>query len=188
MTTETKTKEKKTHVVVAFVRMNPPHIGHLKLIKRMKELSGRHGADHMIYLSPSQDSEKNPLKHSQKLNFLEKLAPGTNVYKFQNVKSAYDMLEHIKKEGYKKVTLVAGEDRYHEFNNLLKRFNQNGKFDKVNVSSAGERDPDNEGVEGISASKMRSAAKVGDFKTFRKGLGGHKTAKSIYQATRRGMK
>lgn len=180
--------EKKEHVVVSFARMNPPHKGHLKLIKRVKELSVHHGADHIIFLSPSHDLDKNPLKHSQKLEFIDKLAPGTNVYKFQNVKSAYQMLEYLKKEGYKKVTLVAGEDRFHEFNNLLKRFNDGGKFQSVNVSSAGERDPDNEDVEGMSASKMRAAAKTGDFKTFRKGLGGHRMSKRIYQATRRGMK
>jgi hypothetical protein len=188
MKTQTKPEEKKTHAVVAFARMNPPHQGHLKLIKRMKELSAHHGADHIVFLSPSHDPDSNPIEHTQKIGFLEKLSPGTNVYKPKNVKNAYDMLEHLKGEGYKKVTLVAGEDRYHEMNNLLKRYNQNGKFEHVNVSSAGERDPDNAGLEGISASKMRAAAKSGDFKTFRKGLGGHKTSKSIYQATRRGMK
>jgi hypothetical protein len=183
-----KPEEQKDYAVVAFARMNPPHKGHLKLINRVKELAHHHGADHFIFLSPSCDPDKNPLKHSDKVSFLEKLAPGTNVYKPQNVKNAYEMLDHLKKSGYKKVTLVAGQDRYHEMNNLLKRYNDGGKFERVNVSTAGDRDPDNEGVEGISASKMRSAAKTGDFKSFRKGLGGHKSAKIIYQATRRGMK
>ena len=55
--------------------------------------------------------------------------------------------------------IVGGADRVGEFEKLAN--NYNGKlyqFDNVEVMSAGDRDPDGEGVEGMSASKQRKAA------------------------------
>ena len=40
----------------------------------------------------------------------------------------------------------------------------------MEVVSSGDRDPDAEGMEGLSSSRMRLAAAEGDFKTFRAGL------------------
>ena len=44
------------------------------------------------------------------------------------------------------------------------------KFKSIRVISAGQRDPDAEGVSGMSASKMRKAAQNGDYASFKKGL------------------
>ena len=43
-------------------------------------------------------------------------------------------------------------------------------FEDIKVTSAGDRDPDSEGVEGMSASKLRKAAVEDDFSAFDKGL------------------
>jgi hypothetical protein len=73
---------------------------------------------------------------------------------------------------------VVGGDRKSEFENLANKYNgQLYNFDSLNVISAGERDPDAEGVEGMSASKLRSLAADGDFDTFKKGL--PKAAKGV---------
>ena len=75
------------------------------------------------------------------------------------------------------MTMVVGSDRIKEFQKLLKNYNavkgRHGFYDfkdGIEVISAGERDPDAEGVEGMSASKMRAAAIDGDFKAFSQGL------------------
>ena len=72
--------------------------------------------------------------------------------------------------------MVVGSDRVTEFDTLLNKYNGvNGRhgyygFDNIEVVSAGERDPDAEGVTGMSASKMRAAAVDGDFDTFKMGV------------------
>jgi hypothetical protein len=78
---------------------------------------------------------------------------------------------------YTKLVMVVGSDRVREFQSLLDKYNgeKNKKhgfydFDKIEVVSAGERDPDAEGATGMSASKMREAAIKGDFQTFRLGI------------------
>ena len=54
--------------------------------------------------------------------------------------------------------------------------------------SAGERDPDAEGVEGMSASKMRVAAADGDFQSFEMGLpSSFAQRKELYRDVRKGM-
>jgi len=72
--------------------------------------------------------------------------------------------------------MVVGSDRVDEFDNLLNKYNgEEGRhgfygFDNIKVVSAGERDPDAEGVTGMSASKMRAAAQANDFEQFKLGL------------------
>ena len=92
--------------------------------------------------------------------------------------------------------MVVGSDRVQEFQKILDRYNGEDKahgfydYDKIEVVSAGERDPDAEGVEGMSASKMRAAAVEGDFKSFR--MGTPKTlsdadTKKLFNDIRKGM-
>ena len=69
----------------------------------------------------------------------------------------------------------------------------NGKdydFKSVKIVSAGDRDPDAEGATGMSASKMRDAAKNNDLKSFTlgvKGLLSDKDIKDLYNSVRKGM-
>ena len=63
-------------------------------------------------------------------------------------------------------------------------------FDNVEVLSSGDRDPDSEGVEGMSASRMRLAASENDFKTFSAGLPSEydkKKAKQTFAAVQQAM-
>ena len=65
-------------------------------------------------------------------------------------------------KGHKAIVMVVGSDRVAEFDKLLNTYNGvDGRhgyygFDDIKVVSAGERDPDIEGVTGMSASKMRT--------------------------------
>ena len=98
-------------------------------------------------------------------------------------------------QGYRTVTFVAGSDRLDSFKKLLVDYNGvEGKshgfynFDNINFVSSGERDPDADGLEGISASKARDAAKAGDEATFAAATGAGKIAPKLYAAVRQGMK
>jgi RNA polymerase sigma factor (sigma-70 family) len=60
-------------------------------------------------------------------------------------------------------------------------------FNTIQVVSAGERDPDADGAEGMSASKMRAAAAAGDLESFKQGVPNPEVADEMFAAVRQGM-
>ena len=176
-------------VVLTFGRMNPPTVGHEKLVSKVKDVARSKRATPLVYLSHSQDKKKNPLEYADKVRFAR--AAFGNVVQAANQRTLIDILKTIQNK-FSELTLVVGSDRVKEFNTLLQKYNgKDYSFDKIDVVSAGERDPDAEGVSGMSASKMRDAAAKGDERKFTsglpKGLKSQNQAKSIYSLTRIGM-
>ena len=134
--------------------------------------------EYRVYASKSQDPKKNPLEYEKKVKWMKRMFP-THKSKIQsggNYKTALDVAVKLHDEGYRHLTMVVGSDRVNEFKKLLKKYNgvdsTHGLYDfkTIKVKSAGERDPDAEGVAGMSASKMRKAAMDNDFKSFALGL------------------
>jgi predicted kinase len=91
---------------------------------------------------------------------------------------------------------VVGSDRVKEFKDSLNKYNgvkgKHGQYDfkKITIHSAGHRDPDAEGSEGMSGTKMRQHAASGNYKEFKKGVPEHVAdnhAKELYHDTRKGM-
>ena len=175
-------------VVITFGRMNPVTVGHEKLINKVLTTARSKRATPFVYLSHTTDSKKNPLPYDQKLMFAQ-AAFGSRLVVKSRAKTIIQIAQELQKT-FKTLILVVGSDRVKEFDTLLKKYN--GKeftFDNIEVISAGERDPDAEGVTGMSASKMRKAAEDGDLDTFKKGLPRklQRQAKSVYGAVRAGM-
>ena len=169
--------EAKETVVFGFGRFNPPTTGHEKLIEKVASVAK--GNPFFIYPSHT-TGPKDPLPHAKKVAWMRKMFPKykKNIIADNNAKTAIHIAEKLYRDGYKNLIMVAGSDRLKEFDTLLQRYNdapdkkgnQLFKFDSVKVVSAGERDPDAEGVEGMSASKMRTAAEKGDFDSFKTGI------------------
>lgn len=156
-------------VAITFGRMNPPTIGHQKLVDHLHKVAKEHGADAEVHLSHTQDAKKNPLSHPQKVGLARK-AFGSSVQSGPH-KTIIDVMKHLHSQGRKEVHVVVGGDRRREMHDLLHKYNgKEYKFDKIHVHSAGERDPDAEGAEGMSASKMREHAKNNDHDKFKSGL------------------
>lgn len=175
-------------VVLTFGRMNPPTVGHEKLVDKVKTVASQKSATPMVFLSHSQDKSKNPLEYEDKVRFAQ-AAFGKIVQK-SPAKTLIDILKSVQSK-FNDVTLVVGSDRVNEFQTLLNKYNgKEYNFDSINVVSAGERDPDAEGVEGMSASKMRAAVRAGDDKKFISGLPRRLQAhgKEILQLVGLGMK
>lgn len=169
--------------VAAFGRMNPPTIGHEKLVNKIKSQSG----DHYIFLSQTQKPKDNPLPFDVKLDFAKKFFPGINVGHPQ-VRTPIQMLQLLEKLGYTDVIYVAGSDRVESFDKLFNDYNgKEYNFNSITVINAGERDPDAEGAEGMSASKMRAAAAQGNLEAFAQGVPKSALAKDMYDAVRNGM-
>ena len=182
------------HHVFAFGRMNPPTTGHGALVDKVKEVAKANSADHSIVLSHSQDPEKNPLTGEQKLKHARRFFPGANIDVADSENPTFmHQLKKLHKQGVTHVTMVAGSDRVDEYKKLLDKYNgPNGEFNfkKINVVSAGERDPDAEGVTGMSASKMRAHAMDRNYGEFRKGIPSHvapEHAEELYNDVRKAM-
>ena len=166
-------KKNKGTLTIAFGRFNPPHLGHLQLMNTASSSVEGKKDDYMIVPSRSNDPKKNPLDPNTKVDMMKAMFPqhANNIMNDTNARTIFDVLNGANNAGYANVKIVGGADRVKEFSKLAN--NYNGKlydFDKVDVISSGERDPDGEGVEGLSASRMRLAASENDFKAFSKGL------------------
>jgi phosphopantetheine adenylyltransferase len=182
-------------VVITFGRFNPPTSGHEKLLDAVKKTSK--GSTYRIYASQSQDAKKNPLGFTDKVKFMRKMFPkhARAILMDSNVRTFFDALVIAYKDGYKKCTIVVGSDRVSAFDKALNAYNgkkaAHGFYDfegGVNVVSAGERDPDSDDVSGMSASKLRDAAKANDLITFTKGMPkGYKGAEALMNSVRAGM-
>ena len=163
----------KGSISITFGRFNPPTTGHEALIKRVAQSAKQSGGEYRIYPSRTQDSKKNPLDAGSKIKFMKQAYPDhkANIIDNEEMRTIFDVLTTIDSEGYSNVEIVVGGDRVSEFNSLASKYNGDlYKFDDIKITSAGNRDPDGEGVEGISASKMRKAATDGDTEAFKKGL------------------
>jgi nicotinic acid mononucleotide adenylyltransferase len=173
--------------VVSFGRMNPITVGHEKLAMKVMSEASKRKADPHIFLSHSSDAKKNPLSYEDKLKFAKK-AFGS-VVKSSPARTIIEVAKSLSGK-YKNLIIVVGQDRIEEFKSLLTRYNNKEyNFENIDIVSAGARDPDAEGVEGMSASKMRSLAQTGDLKTFTSGLPKKlkSSAKEVYDAVRKGM-
>lgn len=186
--------EAKNEAVFTFGRFNPPTIGHEKLLDAVSKTAS--GGKYFVFASQSQDAKKNPLDYSTKIKFMRKMFPrhARNIMLDNKVRNVFDILVKLHDQGFNSVTMVVGSDRVKEFEKLTKTYNgQKARhgfydFDEINIVSAGERDPDSEGVSGMSASKMRAAASDNNLEAFMKGLpSGFKDGKELFNAVRTGM-
>ena len=175
-------------ITLVFGRFNPPTVGHKKLLDSAKSISD---GDLKIYPSRSYDPKKNPLDPNQKTALMKKMFPdhAENIVNDEGVRTIFDALDLAKEEGYSNVKIVVGSDRVAEFDSLAQKY-YGDEFESIETISAGERDAEGEGVEGMSASKMRKAASENDFETFRTGIPDtvdDKTAKQIMNTVRKAM-
>ena len=160
-------------LTVAFGRFNPPHAGHLQLMDTAAAAAAEEESDYLIVPSRSNDPKKNPLDADTKVAFMRGMFPlhSSRIQNDVNTRTIFDVLKKAHNDGYANVRIVGGADRVKEFDKLAN--NYNGalyQFDNVEVLSAGDRDPDADGVEGMSASRLRLAASENDFRTFKSAM------------------
>ena len=176
--------------VFAFGRFNPPTIGHEKLINAVRSVAQKNDAKPYLFLSHKQNSKTDPLSYSEKADYIRSTGKFTDVeIGDPTVTTIVQALQKLMNEGRTRVIMIAGSDRVDSFQKFLNQYNkQTDKkgnlvfdFDSVDVVSSGERDPDEAGVAGASASKAREAVANGDFATFSKIVLGGENSQKIYQ-------
>lgn len=183
---------RKKTVVLAFGRLNPPTMGHELLVKAVAALAKKNNADHIIYVSRTQDPKKNPLTVDQKVAYARHSFKGMNIVGANDrVRTFIEAAKELTGK-YDNLIMIAGSDRVLEYKQLLDRYNgKDFNFNSIMVVSAGERDPDEEGAAGMSASKMRAAAAANDFVKFKQGVPSAMTdamARRMFDDVRAGMK
>jgi len=175
---------KEKTAVYSFGRMNPPTTGHTKLIKKVMMVAKTEKGIPMIYPSKTEDNKSNPLTYKTKIAVLKDVF-GNIINTDTSINTPFDVLEKLNKKKFSKVVFVVGSDRVVEFKKNMSKFVKSDldNIKKFSVVSAGDRDPDAEGVKGISGSKMREYVKKDKFKKFAAGLmtKNSKLAKKVFK-------
>ena len=188
---------KQKTAVFSFGRLNPPTTGHQKLLQKIIQTSKQMAGYACLYVSHSQDPKRNPLSAKQKVTYVKKMFPKEarqiKVKEDSSIRNAIDVATTLNGH-YENLVMVVGSDRVKDFKTLLNKYNgvesRHGyyKYDNIQIVSAGERDPDAEGVAGMSASKMRAAAASGDYESFSLGLPhSFKDGEKLFKDIRLGM-
>jgi len=180
-------EDDRSTAVFAFGRFNPPTIGHQKLIETVLATAKTANGKAYLFLSQKQNNKTDPLTFKEKQDYLKMFYPNITVGD-AGVKTIIQALQKIQSEGRTKLIMVAGSDRVEEFSKLLNQYNgkpdKQGndlyKFDSINVVNAGQRDPDQEGASGASASKARELANKGQEHEFSKIIMGGNNGKKLY--------
>ncbi len=185
---------KQKTAVFSFGRLNPPTIGHQKLLQKIIQTSRKESGYACLFVSISQDAKKNPLSASKKITYIKKMFP--KEARQIEIKDSHTVLDALVDldEKYDRIVMVVGSDRVGDFKSLLNKYNgvdsQHGyyKYEDIQIVSAGERDPDAEGATGMSASKMRAAAASSDYDSFALGMPDtFKDGERLYKDIRLGM-
>ena len=182
-------------MVIGFGRFNPPTTGHELLINKVTQYARSKGSPAKIYVTATEDKKKNPLKQERKIYYMKRMF-GQNTplvpTKSPNQRTIIEVAKYLnEKEKITELTLIAGSDRIAEYKRLLNQYNgKDYNFDKITVLSSGRRDPDSDMAEGMSATKMRTAASSGKFNDFKRGVPRRMTvadSKRLFNEVRKGM-
>ena len=181
-------------MIFAVGRLNPPTAGHELLIEKVRDIASGENAPFMIIPTKSFDAEKNPVPFDEKIKFIRAGLPvgveASNIETDPKITNPFTAIETLFLE-YDKLVMVVGSDRVAWFEKFMFPFMKKEFPDKeLVISSAGHRDPDADGVAGLSGSKMRAAASANDFLTFKLGCMTNLSARdcqSLFNTTREGL-
>ena len=189
--------EEERTVYFTFGRMNPPTIGHGKLLDALAAKAGRN--PYRVYLSQSQNAKKDPIPFMDKIKHVRRMFPkhARQVVINKKAITPFYALTDLYNQGFRKVVMVAGSDRVNEYDIRLNKYNgvkgDHGFYNfegGVKIISAGHRDADAEGAEGASGTKQRGFASDNNFTMFSQGLPtsmSNKDARKLFNDVRKGM-
>ena len=182
--------DKANTLIFAFGRFNPPTIGHAKLMKEVITQARKNNANHIVYASASTDTRSNPLDVNTKVKFMKKMFPQNNIKAAGRTERTFMEVLKFYNKMYGNIVMIAGSDRVSEFQKLADKYNgKDYNYKSIKLVSSGERDPDAEGVSGMSASKMREMAKNNDYRNFKSGVPNLSASdsKALFTAVKKGM-
>jgi hypothetical protein len=182
-------EETTTHgktVVFTFGRFQPPTKGHQLVFDTVKNYAEKIGAEHRIYFSrtnpsiltdpsnkdsfakKSERALQNPLYPEEKHEILNKLFPTHNIINKPTIKHALHVLKDLSDDGVNHAIFVGDGERSSIADSMAQYVNHDDfpNIKSVSFIKSGDRDPDAEGVAGISGTKIREHAVAGDHDAF----------------------
>lgn len=174
--------------VLSFGRMNPITVGHLKLMREIVKVSKKEGGEAMLFLSHSCDSKRNPLTYEEKMKYVLSNSPKGLIVVDSPLRTVYEVVESLVKEGYTDIVLVCGSDRKEDFSSM-ERYKDKFGFASFKVISLSKRDENSSLIDvSISSSKMREYVKNDDYSSFKRGAGcSEELIEEMYASTKRGL-
>lgn len=156
--------------VVAWGRMNPPTVGHARLVERVAELAEDVGGYPMLFLSPTV-GVKNPLTLNERLDLVtDAFGDFVNIEEAESVVDPISLLKYVS-EHFDRVVVVTGEEHKADYERFFRDYN--GKeftFESCQVTTM-TREKGSESLdESISATQMREYALNQDIEKFTAGL------------------
>ena len=149
------------NIVAAFGRLNPPTLGHAKLIQHLISVAKAKSGKVVLFISHSQDSQKNPLSYNEKVKLVRTAFPGITIGP-ADINGPVNVLDWAKASGAANVILAVGADRLDKFTSLAKSWMaHNPNSTKVTVSKIPR-------FQAISATDARNLALKGDIKGFKR--------------------
>jgi hypothetical protein len=133
----------------AFGRMNPPTIGHQRLMEKAAAVASKEGGDAFVYITRTQDDKENPLSPEKKLEFVTKAAP-KGILEVRLTRGLPGAVKELREEGYEDLTMVVGEEDVEGFEELAEKLD-------IKILSGGER-KGKAGAEGARATNVRLGA------------------------------
>lgn len=171
-------------VVFTFGRFQPPTRGHQLVFDVIHNHAKKIGAEPRVYVSRTDPSAlskpgtplskraeqalANPLTADEKHHILKKMYPTYNFVNNPNIKQSFDVLKHLSDDNVEHAIFVGEADRQKLADQMAKYAGTPDfpNIKKVSFIKSGDRDPDAEGVEGISGTGARAAAETGDHAAF----------------------
>jgi nicotinic acid mononucleotide adenylyltransferase len=167
--------------VFGFGRVNPPTLGHARVVERISELSQSADVPGRFYLSYSNDAERNPISPLEKLALVQRAFPSIAVALARTV---FDAALQMSQEGIDEGVLVVGEDRAEEFARRFMPYQGSQALGLNKLTIVPVRRP----AGAMSASLARALAKAGDWGAFRKTVPGDEMlAVDLFSAVRNAM-
>ena len=165
--------------VFVFGRFNPPTAGHEMLINHAIGIAETENRELFVFVSRGtggKDKKKkiqNPLVFDDKVELLDEVFPDVKFVTDPMAINPYNAGYWLRDHGITNVKMVAGSDRIKEFTDGFKQYigHEDPKLDfgfkRFKVESVGEeRDPDSDDISGISASRARELARIGNLDGF----------------------
>lgn len=122
--------QQKKRAAVMVGRLNPPTLGHYKVINAMKAFI-RNNEDLNLQSTPivvivdgektGGDKTKNPLSAEARIKYMESSGRANGV-KFLTAPSAFAAFEKVREAGYEPIAVAAGSDRVERYLELLDKY------------------------------------------------------------------
>lgn len=146
-------------LIAVYGRMNPVHRGHEILLRETKKRASNEGSKFRVFLTRTQDQEKNPLSFKDKERFVSLITGYGVVRNHKKSSNLFKLLEELS-EYHSEIELVLGGDRFSELAPLIEKYQSDFRC-PVKVSCFAERDRYN-----WNATEMRRLAREGRYQEF----------------------